>query len=160
MTDVIAASPGRSPDIVPAEQSLEKVFGDPFGAGHFSWASIVADDRASRRDAAIARSIAEWGVGRALIPASLGGEWSSTPELVRRLRPLFRRDPSLGCAVVASSLTPAVAVWIAGDAATAAGWRRCSPPAVASPAASRMCTRPAQRAMRSCERRRSTAGGL
>ena len=117
MTDVIAASPGRSPDIVPTEQSLEKLFGDPFGSGDFSWASIVADDRASRRDAAITRSIAEWGVGRALIPASLGGEWSSTPELVRLLRPLFRRDPSLGCAVVASSLRPAAAVWIGGDAA-------------------------------------------
>ena len=116
MTDVIAAS-GRSPDIVPAEQSLEKVFGDPFGDGDFSWASIVADDRASRRDAAIARSLAEWGVGRALIPASLGGEWASTPDLVRWLRPLFRRDPSLGCAVVASSLRPAAAAWIAGDAA-------------------------------------------
>ena len=43
---------------------------------------------------------------------------------------------------------------------TAAGWRRCSEPAVASPAASRMCVWPAQRATRTCARRRSTAGGL
>lgn len=99
----------REPD------DLEVRFGDPRVPGPFDYASIVADDEARRVSAAAEALLDEWDAAADFVPAALGGRWVSTEDLVRRWRPIFRRDPSLGLGHGLTTLTAAVNVWIAGD---------------------------------------------
>ena len=99
----------REPD------DLEVRFGDPRVPGPFDYASIVADDEARRVSAAAEALLDEWDAAADFVPATLGGRWVSTEDLVRRWRPVFRRDPSLGMGHGLTTLSAAVNVWVAGD---------------------------------------------
>jgi len=99
----------REPD------DLEVRFGDPRVPGPFDYASIVADDEARRVSAAAEALLDEWDAAADFVPAILGGRWVSTEDLVRRWRPVFRRDPSLGMGHGLTTLSAVVNVWVAGD---------------------------------------------
>ncbi len=90
-------------------------------------ASIVADDDARRVSADAEALLDEWEAGAEFVPASLGGRWVSTEDLVRRWRPVFRRDPSLGLGYGLTTLMGAVNVWVAGDDRAAGGGRDPAP---------------------------------
>lgn len=96
---------------------LETLLGDPTVPGPFDFDAIVAADDARELSAWGERALAEWGWGAEFVPASLGGRWVSTEELVQRLRPVFRRDPALGLGHGLTSLMAAVNVWAGGDEA-------------------------------------------
>jgi alkylation response protein AidB-like acyl-CoA dehydrogenase len=59
----------------------------------------------------------DWRFNHEFVPRSLGGRWSGTDALARRLRPVFRRDPALGLGHGVTSLVAAVNVWAAGSTA-------------------------------------------
>ena len=94
---------------------LDELFGDPRLTGSFDYSSIVADDDARRMSETAEAVLDEWGAGAEFVPAALGGRWVSTEDLVRRWRPVFRRDPALGLGHGLTSLVAALNVWVAGD---------------------------------------------
>ncbi|MFF2370995.1 acyl-CoA dehydrogenase [Agromyces sp. NPDC058110] len=106
----------RRPAAAPVEE-LDELFGDPRHPGPFDYASIVADDDARRLSTTAEALLDEWGAAAEFVPASLGGRWVSTEDLVRRWRPIFRRDPALGLGYGLTTLMAALNVWVAGDAA-------------------------------------------
>ena len=101
----------REPD------DLDLLFGDPREPGPFDYATIVADDEARRVSGTASTLLDEWDAATDLVPAELGGRWVSTEDLVRRWRPVFRRDPSLGMAHGLTTFGAALHVWTAGDEA-------------------------------------------
>ncbi|MFD4422598.1 acyl-CoA dehydrogenase [Agromyces sp. NPDC058484] len=94
---------------------LDALFGDPRVPGPFDYRSIVADDDARRLSEPAEALLDEWGAAAEFVPASLGGRWVSTEDLVRRWRPIFRRDPALGLGYGLTTLMAALNVWVAGD---------------------------------------------
>ncbi|WP_162238252.1 acyl-CoA dehydrogenase [Agromyces sp. Leaf222] len=102
-------TPATPPD------DLDELFGDPRHPGPFDYASIVADDDARRLSTTAESLLDEWDAAAEFVPASLGGRWVSTEDLVRRWRPIFRRDPALGLGYGVTSLMAALNVWVAGD---------------------------------------------
>lgn len=108
--DRLGAVPGiRVPD------DLDVLFGDPREPGPFDHAAIVADDEARAVSDVASALLDEWDAAADAVPVALGGRWDSTEELVRRWRPVFRRDPALGLARGLSTFGAALPVWIAGD---------------------------------------------
>ncbi len=99
----------REPD------DLDELFGDPRERGPFDYTSIVADDDARRTSGAAEALLDEWGAAAEFVPAAYGGRWVSTEDLVRRWRPVFRRDPSVGLGHGLTTLMAALNVWVAGD---------------------------------------------
>ncbi|MET4157317.1 acyl-CoA dehydrogenase [Agromyces sp. PvR057] len=100
-----------------APDDLDELFGDPRHPGPFDYASIVADDDARRLSTTAESLLDEWEAAAEFVPVSLGGRWASTEDLVRRWRPIFRRDPALGLGYGVTSLMAALNVWVAGDEA-------------------------------------------
>lgn len=99
----------------PAE--LEILFGDPASAtSAFTHAAIVEADGERRLVPEAERLLDEWGFGAELVPEALGGRWLSTENLVRRLLPIFRRDPALGLGHGITTFMAAVNIWASGDA--------------------------------------------
>ncbi|NQX10994.1 acyl-CoA dehydrogenase [Microbacteriaceae bacterium VKM Ac-2855] len=94
---------------------LETVLGDPTVPGPFDFDAIVEADDARVLSAWGESALAEWGWGAEFVPASLGGRWVSTEDLVQRLRPVFRRDPALGLGHGLTTMMAAVNVWAGGD---------------------------------------------
>src|SRR5262249_8113818 len=70
-------------------------------AGHA--AVLAADDEGTVPEFATA-VLDEWGAGAEFVPVSLGGRFAAVDELVRRLRPVFRRDAGLGLGYGLTSL--------------------------------------------------------
>jgi alkylation response protein AidB-like acyl-CoA dehydrogenase len=115
------AAPATSAPTAPAENpsappSLEPLLGDPFDAtnptGHD--AVLAADDRGQPLAAGEA-VLDRWGANAEYVPVALGGRLGGVDELVRRLRPVFRRDAGLGLGHGLTSLMAALPVWAAGD---------------------------------------------
>lgn len=94
---------------------LETLLGDPHVAGPFDYASILEDDDARRLSSFAESVLAEWGAGAEFTPEQWGGRWVATDDLVTRLRPVFRRDPSVGLGYGLTTLMAAVTVWVAGS---------------------------------------------
>jgi alkylation response protein AidB-like acyl-CoA dehydrogenase len=94
---------------------LDTLLGDPRVPGPFDYASIVADDAARRMSGTAEALLDEWGAAAEFVPATLGGRWVSTEDLVHRWRPIFRRDPSLGLGYGLTTFMAALNVWAAGD---------------------------------------------
>ncbi|SFR72404.1 Acyl-CoA dehydrogenase [Agromyces sp. CF514] len=105
---------GTSKTTAPVE-GLDELFGDPRHPGPFDYASIVADDDARRLSSTAEALLDEWAAAAEFVPASLGGRWVSTEDLVRRWRPIFRRDPALGLGYGLTTLMASLNVWVAGD---------------------------------------------
>lgn len=61
--------------------------------------------------------LASWGFNAEFVPTHLGGRLVAVDELVRAVRPVFRRDVSLGLGYGVTSLMAAVNVWCAGTPA-------------------------------------------
>ncbi|MGW9182214.1 hypothetical protein [Agromyces sp. NPDC055661] len=104
-----------APSVAPMPDGLDVLFGDPREPGPFDHAAIVADDEARRVSDVAGALLDEWDAAADAVPVALGGRWGSTEELVRRWRPVFRRDPALGLAHGLSTFAAALPVWIAGD---------------------------------------------
>ena len=98
-------------------EDLEAVFGDPRHPGPLDFDAILADDAARRLDETAETLLDEWQAAAEFVPASLGGRWVSTEDLVRRLRPIHRRDPALGLGLGFGTFAAALTVWVAGDEA-------------------------------------------
>ncbi|TVZ75507.1 acyl-CoA dehydrogenase [Streptomyces sp. BK340] len=98
--------------------SLETLFGDPFNDGNpVGFAGILAADEQAAPLGEGELLLDKWNFNHEFVPRSLGGRWTGSDELARRLRPVFRRDPALGLGYGVTSLMAAVNVWAAGSAA-------------------------------------------
>lgn len=108
----------RRVDAAGPHADLEQALGDPFDAANpLGYARILdADEREALSPDAEA-VLERWGMNAEFVPARLGGRWDSVTEMVRRLRPVFRRDAALGIGHGVSSLVAAVGVWAAGSPA-------------------------------------------
>ncbi|WP_371497206.1 acyl-CoA dehydrogenase [Kitasatospora sp. NBC_00374] len=112
--------PGRSVETEAARRitELETALGDPWDPanpyGHR--AVLEADDRAELPDESV-RLLHTLGLGAEFVPERLGGRFERVDVLARMLRPVFRRDPSLGVGFGAGSFLAAVSVWAAGTEA-------------------------------------------
>ncbi|MFH8747477.1 acyl-CoA dehydrogenase [Streptomyces rimosus] len=96
-------------------RQLEAQFGDPFDpANPLGFHRALEADERGELLADGERLLGDWGCNEEFIPRSLGGQWGDTDELVRRLRPVFRRDGALGLGYGVTSLMAAVNVWAAG----------------------------------------------
>ncbi|WP_051274729.1 acyl-CoA dehydrogenase family protein [Cellulomonas sp. URHD0024] len=98
--------------------SLERALGDPreHGAPAGHRATLTSDER-RELPSDVEQALVDWGFGAELVPVSLGGRWRSTEDLVRRLLPIFRRDPAIGLGHGVTSLMAAVNVWTGGSEA-------------------------------------------
>jgi alkylation response protein AidB-like acyl-CoA dehydrogenase len=96
--------------------ALERRLGDPFDpANPAGYAAVLAaDDHGTVPEFATA-VLDEWGAGSEFVPVSFGGRFGSVDELVRRLRPVFRRDASLGLGYGLTSLMAGLPVFTAGS---------------------------------------------
>ncbi|WP_189134281.1 acyl-CoA dehydrogenase family protein [Wenjunlia tyrosinilytica] len=95
--------------------ALESRFGDPADPdnplGHEAF--LRADARAEL-PAEGERLLERFGLNAEFVPRSLGGRLDSIEGLVQALRPVFRRDASLGIGYGVSSFMAAVNAWFAG----------------------------------------------
>ncbi|MEV4757001.1 acyl-CoA dehydrogenase [Micromonospora sp. NPDC049559] len=97
---------------------LEAVLGDPRdGANPVGAARILRADERGELLAAGEEALASWGLNAEFVPARLGGRLVAADRLVRAVRPVFRRDLSLGLGYGVTSLMAAVNVWSAGTPA-------------------------------------------
>lgn len=99
-----------------APPDLEQLFGDPTAPDSLlNHRDILEADRHGELVHPAESALHSWGFGSEFVPASLGGRWVSSEDLVRRIRPVFRRDPALGLGQGVTSLMAAVNVWAAGN---------------------------------------------
>ncbi|TPG05156.1 acyl-CoA dehydrogenase [Curtobacterium flaccumfaciens] len=97
-------------------EELEALLGDPFDeGGEFSYGRILAADSDRRLVGWAEAVLQDWGFSAELVPNRLGGRWISTEDMVRRLSPIFRRDPALGLGHGVTTLMAACNVWVGGD---------------------------------------------
>ena len=96
--------------------SLEELLGDPYDpqnpCGH---EAVLAADERRELPAAAVRALDAWGFNAELVPASLGGRLTGTDQLVRALRPVFRRDGALGLGYGITNFMAAMNVWMSGN---------------------------------------------
>lgn len=96
--------------------TLEDVFGDPYDPDNpYGCGPVLAADERAERFAAGERLLEEWGLNAEFVPRDLGGRLDGLDELVRRLRPVFRRDAALGLGYGITSFMAAVNVWLGGS---------------------------------------------
>ena len=95
---------------------LEERFGDPYDADNpFGHRAVLdADERSAVAEGAEA-VLDEFGLNAEFVPEALGGRLVEVDELVRRLRPVFRRDASLGLGYGVTSLMAGLNVWLGGS---------------------------------------------
>ncbi|MFD8480088.1 acyl-CoA dehydrogenase family protein [Kitasatospora sp. NPDC059673] len=96
----------------------ERRLGDPDDPGNPAGfrALLAADERAELAEGAVA-VLHEGGFGAELVPVALGGRLERADVLARVLRPVFRRDVSLGFGHGITSLFAAAPVWASGSPA-------------------------------------------
>jgi alkylation response protein AidB-like acyl-CoA dehydrogenase len=93
---------------------LERRFGDPWDdANPAGFRAIVAADERDELPVAGERVLDDYRLGAEFVPPELGGRLTRMDQLIRVLRPVSRRDPSLALSAV-SSFIAAVNVWTAG----------------------------------------------
>jgi alkylation response protein AidB-like acyl-CoA dehydrogenase len=94
---------------------LETVFGDPFDPGNpLGHNAILAADESGELLAAGESALRGWQANAEFVPTELGGRLATVDGLVRRLRPVFRRDAALGLGYGVTSLMAALNVWLGG----------------------------------------------
>jgi len=99
-----------------APPDLEQLFGDPTAPDSLlNHGEILEADGHGKLVEAAESALQGWGFAAEFVPASLGGRWVSSEDLVRRILPVFRRDPALGLGQGVTTLMAAVNVWVAGD---------------------------------------------
>lgn len=96
--------------------TLEARLGDPWAAGNpVGFAAVVRADERGRLLAEGERLLDDYGLNRDFVPRDLGGRLGDVSRMARSLRPVFRRDTSLGLGYGVTSFMAAVNVWAAGD---------------------------------------------
>ncbi|MGA5168235.1 MULTISPECIES: hypothetical protein [Streptomyces] len=122
-----AAEPGRAEDRTRAAEpgrsgareridALERAFGpldDP--ANPLGGAALLAADAAGEVLPEAERVLDAYGLNAEFVPAPLGGRLERMDVLGRLLRPVFRRDASLGFGYGLNCFFAATPVWTAGD---------------------------------------------
>ncbi|MFJ6939950.1 acyl-CoA dehydrogenase family protein [Streptomyces sp. NPDC101132] len=112
-----AAEPLRATEPLRAAR-LEAALGDPFDpANPHGHLALLRADEAREMPEATEALLAEAGMAAEFVPLDLGGRLAGLEELARVLRPLFRRDLSVGYGFGITSLFAASSVWTAGDEA-------------------------------------------
>lgn len=110
MTDV------RETDVQARVDALEHSFGPLDDPAHpLGGAAFVAADAAGVLPPAAEGVLDAYGLNKEFVPASLGGRLERMDELGRVLRPVFRRDASLGFGYGLNCFFAAVPLWTAGD---------------------------------------------
>jgi alkylation response protein AidB-like acyl-CoA dehydrogenase len=99
----------------PAAPTLETRLGDPFSDGAIRFETIAENEDASRLTPAVRSLCENWGVAAEIVPLAFGGRRTSAARLVSQLRPLFRRDVSLGVDLVVAPLAVVNAALATGD---------------------------------------------
>ncbi|MCQ4084290.1 acyl-CoA/acyl-ACP dehydrogenase [Streptomyces sp. RB6PN25] len=95
--------------------ALEALFGDPGDPDNpFGEAAVLAADERAELIPEAEAALARFGLNQEFIPLELGGRLDRIDTLARVLRPVFRRDASLGLGYGVTSFLAAVAVWVAG----------------------------------------------
>ncbi|MFF8293452.1 acyl-CoA dehydrogenase family protein [Streptomyces sp. NPDC016309] len=113
-----APAPGPVPPAQERIDALERAFGpldDP--ANPLGGAALLAADAAGHVLPAAERVLDEYGLNAEFVPSSLGGRLDRMDVLGRLLRPVFRRDASLGFGYGLNCFFAATPVWTAGDPA-------------------------------------------
>ncbi|MFD9130089.1 acyl-CoA dehydrogenase [Kitasatospora sp. NPDC059571] len=116
-TTTLPAPAEAAPDAVDARVArLEALFGDPARADNpLGHAALLEADEAGRLVPEGEKLLDAFGLNHEFVPAALGGRLRRVDDLVRVLRPVFRRDASLGLGYGVTSFLAAVAVWSAGS---------------------------------------------
>jgi len=95
---------------------LESALGNPYDANNpLSYAQILAADECTELNQAGEDLLDRWHLNAEFVPRQLGGQLEGIDLLISRLRPLFRRDVSLGLGYGVTSLMASVNVWAAGS---------------------------------------------
>nr|WP_063771899.1 acyl-CoA dehydrogenase family protein [Kitasatospora mediocidica] len=113
---VTVIGPSRSESAVERRAAeLEAALGDPWDPAnpHGHRAVLAADDRAELPGESV-RLLHRLGLNAEFVPERLGGRFDRVDVLARMLRPVFRRDPSLGVGFGAGSFLAAISVWAGG----------------------------------------------
>jgi alkylation response protein AidB-like acyl-CoA dehydrogenase len=96
--------------------ALETEFGDPFDRDNaLGFAAILEADERGEMLAAGEAALDRHGLNAEFVPTELGGRLSAVDGLVRALRPVMRRDATLGLGYGLTSFMAAVNVWTAGS---------------------------------------------
>lgn len=99
-----------------ADPDLETAFGDPCDVGNpYGYDAISESDERAEIFGRGELLLDELGTHAELVPRQLGGRLDTVDALVRRLRPVFRRDAALGLGHGISSLLAALPVWVGGN---------------------------------------------
>ncbi|MER6901615.1 acyl-CoA dehydrogenase, partial [Amycolatopsis sp. NPDC000740] len=97
---------------------VQAVLGDPYDSSNpLAHEHILAADEQGEVIAAGERALAAHGVNAEFVPERLGGRFRQADSLTTGLRPVFRRDATLGIAYGITSFIGAVPVWTSGDQA-------------------------------------------
>lgn len=99
-------------------RALDEALGDPSDPGNpAGFAALLDAGERGVFPAAAASILDDFGVNAEFVPRALGGRLRSIDELARTLRPVFRRDVTLGVGYGVSSFLAAANVWTAGSGA-------------------------------------------
>ncbi|MDX3803493.1 acyl-CoA dehydrogenase [Streptomyces sp. AK04-3B] len=95
---------------------LEKRFGDPAAPGNpVGYAALLSADRRAALSADAEDLLDDFGMHLEYVPRALGGRFTCAETLLRVMRPVFRRDVSLGMGYGMSTFMAASDVWMAGS---------------------------------------------
>jgi alkylation response protein AidB-like acyl-CoA dehydrogenase len=106
-----------STSVAPRASALDDALGDPANPDNPAGFAALADAGERGVFPAAAEAILDdFGLNAEFVPQALGGRLRTIDELARTLRPVFRRDVTLGVGYGVSSFIAAANVWTAGSA--------------------------------------------
>jgi len=95
---------------------LDELLGDPFDDSNpLSMERIMQADENREFPSQGEEVLDRWGLNAEFVPRQLGGRFSTVDQLIDSIRPLFRRDASLGLGYGVTSLMAAVNIWAGGS---------------------------------------------
>ncbi|WP_406508696.1 acyl-CoA dehydrogenase [Streptomyces sp. NBC_00212] len=113
---IAAVRAAADPDVRHRAERLEFRFGDPCDpANPLGFRALLAADGDSELLGAAEELLDQEGFGAELVPLALGGRLCDADQLMRMLRPVFRRDVALAFGYGITSLFAAAPVFAAGS---------------------------------------------
>lgn len=98
--------------------ALERALGDPYDSDNpLGFAATVGNDERGEISAAGEELLDRLCLNAEFVPVALGGRLHAIDELVRAVRPVMRRDATLGLGYGITSFMAAINLWVAGTAA-------------------------------------------
>ncbi|WP_457033839.1 acyl-CoA dehydrogenase family protein [Kitasatospora sp. P5_F3] len=114
-TTAMATAGATEPAVQRRLAQLEEGFGDPWDpANPYGHSAVLAADERGELPADAVQLLHRIGLNAEFVPERLGGRFDRVDVLARMLRPVFRRDPSLGVGYGAGSFLAATSVWAGG----------------------------------------------